>query len=229
MADNFIQRKKDVLMKSDKSSKSKWDERIAGLCKKINSLENYYTTSSCSGRVVLMVNQDKKEEDLFLSVYHDEISMDEIKKQLNLVIHPHHQAPNSQVHSLMDYPVNLLATHPKEKKFVNDETKLRVSNNKRDNIKFKFEPCIIHIACKDLKNAQKIYERGKLAGWKRSGIIGMRNGFTVELNSTEKMEFPIIFNKKILVGDEFLKVVVKEANKKLRKSWERIKRLEKII
>ncbi len=187
MADNFIQRKKNVLMKTDKSHKSEWDERIASLCIKINSLENYYTTSSCSGRVILMINQDKKEEDLFIVVFHDEVSLDELKEGL----------------------------------------KKAVVKNK--NIKFKLEPCIIHIACKTLKDAHKIYDKGKLAGWKRSGIIGIANGFTVELNSTEKLEFPIVSNKKILVADNFLKIVVKEANEKLKKGWKKIEKLEKLI
>jgi len=46
---SFQQRKKDVLRKNDKSGIGSWDEKILELCEKINSLDNYYTTSSCSG------------------------------------------------------------------------------------------------------------------------------------------------------------------------------------
>ena len=52
--------------KIDKSSIGKWAEKISGLCGKINSKENYYTTSSCSGRILLLIDQEKKGEDLFL-------------------------------------------------------------------------------------------------------------------------------------------------------------------
>ena len=45
---HFQKRKQDVLSKIDKSFIGKWDEKIVLLCDKINSLENYYTTSSCS-------------------------------------------------------------------------------------------------------------------------------------------------------------------------------------
>jgi tRNA wybutosine-synthesizing protein 3 len=185
--DSFQKRKADVLSKLDKSHIGKWDEKIAELCDKINSLENYYTTSSCSGRVVLIVDAEKKGKDLFVFVSHDKISYEELKKEL-------------------------------EK-----------ATKRKDKIKFKLEPCILHIACKTIEDAEKLYEKGKLAGWKKSGIIGMKNGITVELNSTEKLEFPIIQNRKILVSDEFLKIVVDEANKKLEKVWSRIERLKGMI
>jgi tRNA(Phe) wybutosine-synthesizing methylase Tyw3 len=113
---------------------------------------------------------------------------------------------------------------PRKKIFNNNQNLL---TNK--NIKFKFEPCILHVACKTLEDAETFLEKGKLAGWKKSGSIGLKNGITLELNSTEKLEFPIIQNKKILVNDDFLKIVVDEANKKLEKSWGKIKELERMI
>lgn len=185
--DSFLKRKQDVLSKLDKSHIGSWDKKIAGLCDKINSFENYYTTSSCSGRVILIIDAEKKGKDLFVFVAHDKIDFEELKENLDLAL------------------------------------------KKNKKIKFKFEPCILHIACKTLEDAEKLYEKGKLAGWKKSGIIGMKNGITVELNSTEKLEFPIIQNKKILVSDDFLKIVVDEANKKLGKSWMKIEKLGKLI
>jgi len=184
MINSFQQRKKDVLSKIDKSSVGKWDEKIISLCEKINSTENYYTTSSCSGRIILMIDQEKKGENLFLFISHDKISFSQLKNEIIEA----------------------------------------VKKNKK--IKFKLEPAIIHIACKTLEDAEELFEIGKNAGWKRLGIIGTRNGFTFELNSTEKLEFPIIKNKKILVDDDFLKIIVDDANKKLEMNWGKIKKLE---
>jgi tRNA(Phe) wybutosine-synthesizing methylase Tyw3 len=48
----------------------------------------------------------------------------------------------------------------------------------------------------------------------------------VELHSTESMSFPIMNNGKILVDDDFLKLVVEIANDKLERTWEKINRLE---
>jgi len=42
--DIFLQRKKEVLSKKDKSSKGSWDEKIKTLCDKINKKNDYYTT-----------------------------------------------------------------------------------------------------------------------------------------------------------------------------------------
>lgn len=185
--DKFSQRKKDVLLKEDKSSKRTWDKKIAKLCEKINSFEDYYTTSSCSGRIVVMVDQDKKEKDLFLRVYHGLFSLTQLKKDLNKI----------------------------------------VENNRL--IKFKLEPCILHVACESLEDAQKLLDKAKLVGWKRSGIISFGRNIVLELNSTEKLEFPIIDKNKILVDDDFLKIVVLESNKKLEKSWGKIRKLEKFL
>ncbi len=203
---NFLQRKKSILSKLDKSSKKKWDEKIISLCKKINSLENFYTTSSCSGRIVLMINQDKKEKGLFLKVYHEMISFNKLKKDLNEIV-----KKEKRINTLRVYPETF-----SQKMFTKG-------------IKFKSEPCILHVACDSLDDAQSFLNKAKLAGWKRSGIIATRNRFVAELNSTEKLEFPIIEKNKILVDDKFLKIIVKESNKKLKKSWRKIGKLKEKI
>ncbi|MCR4327844.1 MAG: tRNA wybutosine-synthesizing 3 family protein [Nanoarchaeota archaeon] len=81
--DNFIQRKKDVLSKKDKSFAQEWDEKIKGLCEKINQNENYYTTSSCSGRTLLMIDQVKKGAGLFIWVNHNKTDLFQLKKVLS--------------------------------------------------------------------------------------------------------------------------------------------------
>ncbi len=184
--DSFLKRKKDVLSKLDKSSKGEWDEKILQLCEKINDSDNYYTTSSCSGRVVLIVDEDKKQEGLFVKIYHDKISLEDLKKDLTLVL------------------------------------------GKNEKIKFKMESCILHVVCKSLEGAQILYDKAKLAGWKKSGIIATKNHVVLELNSTERLEFPIMCCGKILVNDEFLKIIVKETNKKLEKSWKKIGKFMKL-
>ncbi|VVB82588.1 tRNA(Phe) 7-((3-amino-3-carboxypropyl)-4-demethyl wyosine(37)-N(4))-methyltransferase [uncultured archaeon] len=187
MLNEFSKRKKDVLSKLDKSSIGRWDEKISQLCNRINSSGKYYTTSSCSGRIILMIDAEKKGEGLFVFVSHEKVPFEKLKEELILAL------------------------------------------KKNKKIKFKLEPCILHVSCETLEDAEHIYEKAKLAGWKKSGIIGIKNGFTVELNSTEKLEFPIIQNKKVLVNEEFLKIVLDEANKKLEKSWGKIEKLYKLL
>jgi len=185
--DRFIQRKKAVLSKLDKSSIGKWDKKIKNLCEKVNSASNFYTTSSCSGRIILMIEQDKKGNDLFLKTWHDKINFKDLKKELNKLSH------------------------------------------KKEIIKFKLEPPIIHIACRDLKNATEMLEKAKYIGFKRSSILTCDKNIILELNSSDRLEFPIIKNGKILVDDVFLNLIVRISNEKLEKGWLKIKKFEKTV
>ncbi|HLC87406.1 MAG TPA: tRNA wybutosine-synthesizing 3 family protein [Candidatus Nanoarchaeia archaeon] len=188
LQNRFDYRKKTVLEKLDKSSKGNWDKKIIKLCYKLNKKKDYYTTSSCAGRMMLMVDQDKKGPGLFLMVYHNIVSFDKLKS-------------------------NLIELSKKEKR----------------NIKFKQEPCIMHVVCRTLDNAWILYDKAKKSGWKRSGLISWNNSFVLELMSTEKIEFPIILNGKILASDDFLRLVVKKANENLKKNWGKIEKLKKLI
>ncbi|MEK6890706.1 MAG: tRNA wybutosine-synthesizing 3 family protein [Nanoarchaeota archaeon] len=186
MVDQFLRRKKQQLMKNDRSVKQSFDERIKGLCGKINKSSNYYTTSSCSGRVYILIDSKEKRGDLFLFVSHDLVSFKDLKDKI-------------------------------------DNIKEKVKGL----VYFKQEPVILHVACRDLEHAQKLHDIAKESGWKRCGIIYSKDRVIVELNSTEKLEFPLIKDGKILVDDYFLKLIIDESNKKLKISWDKITRLMK--
>lgn len=83
--DQFNFRKENQLKKDDKSLKQSWDLKIINLCDKINSLDNYYTTSSCSGRVVILKDSKEKRDDLFIFVSHDEISFKQLKEEIEKI------------------------------------------------------------------------------------------------------------------------------------------------
>jgi tRNA wybutosine-synthesizing protein 3 len=184
----FTNEKKIQLAKQDKSDKGDWDKPILALIKKINCEEDYYTTSSCSGRIVLIKGKDKKQEGLFLFRTHEKISFLRSKKTVKDAAHRY-----------------------------------------KGVVYFKQESCILHVACSSLDKAQEMLDKAKLAGWKKSGIIASKRRFVAELSSTEKIEMPVTNKGKILVSDELLKLLVKEANRKLERGWEKIKKLERMI
>jgi len=68
----FNQVKQAVLAKKDKSTKGVVDERIKLLLDVLNAQENYYTTSSCSGRIVLLHGEHKRTA-TFLYCSHDPV------------------------------------------------------------------------------------------------------------------------------------------------------------
>ena len=181
--DRFQQRKQEVLAKIDKSSKGSWDKHILELCQKINELPNYYTTSSCSGRILIMVDQEKKAKGLFLRVSHEIVGKDFFEK----VVLP------------------------------------------KSALKFKFEPAILHVACKDLESAGTLMELGQKAGWKKIGAISFGKNIIVEFIGSDKIEFPLALNGEFLVNERFLKLVLGKANNNLKKGWEKLERLRLCI
>ncbi len=189
--DSFLRRKKSILSKSDKSSIGEWDKKIVSLCNKINNSNNYYTTSSCSGRIVLMVAQEKKSHNLFLAVSHELISFNWLKNQLNKII------KNKKLNKLL--------------------------------VKFKCEPPILHIVCRNLETTSLLLEKAKSSGMKHSGIHYLGKNPILEINGDDRFEFPMIDKSKILVDESFLKLIAKKSNAKLKKSWKMIKKLEKSL
>lgn len=73
---NFSNNKKTFLAKLDQSKKGSIDKKIIPLIKTINKKEDYYTTSSCSGRVYFWKGSGKKNETEWLKVSHDLIKKD---------------------------------------------------------------------------------------------------------------------------------------------------------
>jgi tRNA wybutosine-synthesizing protein 3 len=83
----FKNEKKNVLKKMhsyDKSKKGSLDDEIRELVFLINSLEDYYTTSSCSGRIMLIkVDKNRrKDKSEWLYVTHKIAKFEEINKEL---------------------------------------------------------------------------------------------------------------------------------------------------
>jgi len=85
ISDDFLLNKKKQLSRKDSSNIGEWHEKIKALCEKINNKENYYTTSSCSGRIVLLKSSDKKIENAFLFRSHEKLVFKDFKKVLKKI------------------------------------------------------------------------------------------------------------------------------------------------
>jgi len=187
--DSFLKRKQDILGKADKSTIGSWDKKIVALCEKINLSENYYTTSSCSGRVAIVKDTSERGH-VFMFVSHSEISFEEIFEELTKIL-------SSKIDSV--------------------------------DFRFKQEPVIMHVACRSVEYAQTLVDLAKQAGFKRSGIIASSKNIIVEIMGTEKLEFPIVHEGKIIVGEPFLQLVVKRSNENLKREWKKIEKLQELV
>jgi len=184
---NFIKEKKEFLAKKDKSKKGSIDNKIKKLVNKINSLDDFYTTSSCSGRILLLAipKSNKKNEVQYLFCSHKKIKHDNVKKTLKTII-----------------------------------TKIK------DNVWFKIDPVILHVACENINNAKKFLNTARDIGFRRSGIISIgKSKIIMELISTEKIETIISKNGKLVIDEDYLNILIKEGNVKLEKTWEKIDKL----
>jgi len=183
--EDFWHEKKQFLNKPDKSMAQGIDKAILPLCKKINKNSAYYTTSSCAGRIILIKETGKKQENAFFKVWHDKISLKDLLTELAKIQY-------------------------------------------KGVAYFRQEPCIMHIACNNIQNAEKIMQLARHSGWKKSGIISLKKNIA-EIVSTELIATPVMDKGKVLINDEYLKIMVSEANKKLKQTREKIKQLEKAI
>lgn len=180
---SFEHEKQQFLKKPDKSMAQGIDKAILSLCRKINKNPNYYTTSSCSGRIILIKETGKKQENAFLKVWHDKISLNDLMNELK-----------------------------------------KASYKKM--VYFRIEPCIMHVSCRALNDANLLVQHARHCGWKKAGIISLKKNIS-EMLSTETLAAPIMDKGKILADKQYLGCLVSEANKKLMLTREKIKNLEK--
>ncbi|MAE42953.1 hypothetical protein CMO93_04220 [Candidatus Woesearchaeota archaeon] len=94
---NFQKEKNQFLRKKDKSIKGKIDNKIKRLVNKINSLDDFFTTSSCSGRIVLLIPNKTKHNTKWLFSSHDKVDFKKIENQKIL-----DKLPKNDVRFLME-------------------------------------------------------------------------------------------------------------------------------
>ena len=95
---------------------------------------------------------------------------------------------------------------------------------------FRYEPPILHVACESITAAEKMFKAAFSSGFKRTGLKSFKEGrYLLEVLSTERVDAPIMAHGKKLVSDEYIKFLVKLANKKIGESEKKIRRFEKKI
>jgi tRNA wybutosine-synthesizing protein 3 len=164
-------------------NKGKIDAPMIELLEFISKTKNYFTSSHCSGRIMLLnsdLNEEKKEA-AFYRKWHRKVEFKELISAVNECSHP---------------------------------------------LWFKLEPFILHIGCKTIKNAKKLIELKNISGIKRGGIMVLSEGkIILELTGTQYISVPLK-EKKMLLTENALKIILKTANKKMDKNFNQIKRLE---
>lgn len=180
--------KQSALGKEDRSQKGSIDEHVVPLCSIINSKADLYTTSSCSGRTVLIRIPDsgRKNESEWLYVSHEKA----------------------------------------------DETKIRTvfTNPPEDEVWFRYEPFILHVAVKEINSAARLLKTVQSLGIKRSGIIAIsEEKIMLEIIGSERIDTIVSKSNQLLVSEDYLNLLISKANKKWEQNMETINRLHDAI
>ncbi len=184
--DSFQQRKDAALNSLAASERvGDADADVMTLLNAVNDHPSLYTTSSCSGRTVLMVDAGGKGENRFTAKWHRKVSFNEVSEAL--------EASDGRVW-------------------------------------FRHESPILHIVAKTPETASKVLHAAMMSGFKRSGIQSLKEDrVVVELVSTERVDAPVKDPGRLLVPQEYLRVLVDEANRKHETGLKKLKRLEQKI
>ena len=82
---HFSEKKARTLGKEDSSKKGSVDRAIKPLLDRINSMDNFYTTSSCAGRIDLLKLSEKRRKDQseWLYITHEKVTYEHLRQALN--------------------------------------------------------------------------------------------------------------------------------------------------
>ncbi|XP_021564226.1 tRNA wybutosine-synthesizing protein 3 homolog [Carlito syrichta] len=171
--------------RADLSRKGSVDEGVAELVRLLNAQEQFFTTSSCAGRVVLLDGG---------------INGFEVQKQ-NCCW--------------------LLVTH---KPCVKDDV-TQALKKARGEVVLKFEPFVLHVQCRQLRDAQILHSAAVDSGFRNSGItVGKRGKIVLAVRSTHGLEVPLSHKGKLMVTEEYIGFLLNVANQKMEENKKRIER-----
>lgn len=218
---------------NDRSPKGSVDAPILNCINMLNEHKNYYTTSSCSGRVAIFCepSNTKSKDGFWLYVSHDPIEPSDTQLKLD---------------TLLKQPL---------------QSQLTISSDRF--VYFKFEPLILHVECRDENSATVLYSKVYQLGFRNSGIsiskkkrnnsttkqskkiLSRENSlntddgtieedkkYVVAIRSSLKLDVPIMvlskdgFQFTSLVDSSYLDILIKLANQKFKQNQDKITELE---
>ena len=201
---------------NDKSPKGSVDEPILSCINLLNQHSNYYTTSSCSGRVAVFceASREKLKNGFWLFVSHNSAVADGSVTLSGLI---------------SDLEQKLMTVPDLGNRFVY----------------FKFEPLILHVECRDEESARHLYSKVYQLGFRNSGIsislhkssknVENERKYVVAIRSSLKLDAPIVFVEKnddvskcsAIVSEEYFAILLQIANEKFILNEGKIKELER--
>ena len=195
----FANEKKQTLTKMDKSVKGEIDAPIIEMVGMINNSDNYYTTSSCSGRIIVTASSGDNEATPVVKkgtdwqfVSHESINVDQFLSTIRSVINK-----PDKVHDSM-----ILKFEP---------------------VIFHIRAADIEAARQLLQvGLQSGFRNSGI-------VLAAKGRATVAFRSTASIEVPLIVDGELVVTDDYVQQLVKVANRKMASNLHAINRLQESL
>ncbi|RLV90083.1 tRNA wybutosine-synthesizing protein 3 [Spathaspora sp. JA1] len=207
MQDPFDQKKQAILEEInssnlDASPKGTIDEKCLPIITLINNDINMVTTSSCSGRISVFLEGKPQGNTKIITKGNE--------GRWLFVTHNSEDLPNWY--------------HGIDFKYSRDE--FPVEEGYR-NILFKFEPLILHVKCRDLNQASKLYTIAMNCGFRESGI---GSNYNVAIRISIKLDIPIGYANEqdqliSFVSKEYLEYITKLSNERFTENFRKLNQL----
>ncbi|XP_014270290.1 tRNA wybutosine-synthesizing protein 3 homolog isoform X2 [Halyomorpha halys] len=95
---------------------------------------------------------------------------------------------------------------------------------------FKFEPFVLHVQCRTLLGAKRLFDIVRNSGYKDSGlVIGKHGKIILGIRNKNNLEIPVSNGEEIIVTNSYLKYCIDLANKKMTKNFEQINRFQNAV
>ena len=218
MQDPFQQKKqsilKEILSNSpenvDASPKGTIDEYCIPIINLINSHENMVTTSSCSGRV---------------SVYLEGTAPDRVVAKGNegrwiFVTHDPKELPGW--YNTVDF--KYISPTSTSASLASSSSS---SSHGQRGILFKYEALILHVKCRDLETANKLYAIAMSCGFRESGV---GSGLNVAIRISIKLDIPIGYMDDLdslccIVSKEYLEYITQLSLDRFQENFRKLNQL----
>lgn len=159
--------------KNDKSLAGKVDPRILDVVNLINSKHDYFTTSSCSGRISLFHREspgfncaEQQQQQQTQGSSSSSSSAMEINKKrgsgLGTLYQTHDPLP-LDCDEALEQCWNAFQ--------LGDNHRTSSVSCPRGTVELKFEPLILHVRCRDLQSSQKLLDAAAASGLRKTGLI----------------------------------------------------------
>lgn len=217
MLDPFDQKKSSILAEinstladtPDLSPKGSIDEICIPIMNLINSHPDMVTTSSCSGRVSVFLEGIKDAEA-------DSVQIGAKGNQGRWLFVSHEPEKLHNWHTLIAF-----SYQPQEQQLY------ALIDNDTRYILYKFEPLILHVKCRDLATANRLYSTAMGCGFRESGI-GSNN--IVGIRTLIKLDVPIGFLRGAgdaeelvsFVSEDYLQVLTKLSHDRFKENFRKL-------